>query len=222
MSTKSKNPATVTIRGRLSYPTFTRNAKSNFPKADPADVAPDFNILVESDQLKKLVDHVVNEFLPYCVKQSKAGEKRNALTQAEVDRILKLINSADWDSQPPYIPIKPVPEKTIELAPEAVANIKVIGNKGVDIEQRAIVRSEDELLVPDPDQLTFPVIRPIGQTTHSLYGGCMVAATLNLYAFVSGKLPGFSASAGVVVFHSDADRFGGGMDVDADEMFLDD
>jgi hypothetical protein len=54
-----------------------------------------------------------------------------------------------------------------------------------------------------------------------MYGGCYVAATLNLYAFISGKLPGFSASASVAVFKADGDRFGGGTAVDEDEIFLD-
>ena len=56
--------------------------------------------------------------------------------------------------------------------------IKAIGTKGQDIEVKAIVNDENELSVPDPDQLTFPVLRPIGQTVHSLYPGCMVAVTL--------------------------------------------
>lgn len=222
----AKNPKTVTVYGRLSFPNFNyqqavaRNAKSQFPK-DAADVAPDFNLLVEQTQLDKLVNHVKTEFLPYCLEQSTKGEKRDALTKAEVDRVLKLIDSGDFEAQPPYICIKPVADKTAELAPEAVASIKVVGNKGTDIELKAIVNSEDELLVPDPDLLVFPVIKPIGQTVHQMYGGCYVAATLNLYAFISGKLPGFSASASVAVFKADGERFGGGTSVDEDEIFLD-
>lgn len=221
------SPTTVTIYGRLSFPNFSyqqavaRNAKSQFAKADPADVTPDFNLLVEETQLKKFVDHVVGEFLPYCLEQSNKGEKRNALDKGQVDKILKLINSEDWESQPPYIPIKVIAEKTAVLAPECVANIKVVGNKGTDIELKAIVNDESELLVPDPDLLKFPVIKPIGQTVHSMYGGCYVAATLNLYSFISGKLPGFSASASVAVFKADGERFGGGTSVDEDEIFLD-
>lgn len=222
----SKNPKTVTIYGRLSFPNFNyqqavaRNAKSQFPK-DAADVAPDFNLLVEQSQLDKLVDHVTNEFLPYCLAQSNAGEKRDALDKKQVDQLLKLIKSGDYETQPPYISLKPVAEKTADLAPEAVASVKVVGNKGTDIELKAIVQSEDELLVPDPDLLQFPVIKPIGQTVHQMYGGCYVAATLNLYAFISGKLPGFSASASVAVFKADGERFGGGVSVDEEEIFMD-
>lgn len=221
------NPKNVTIYGRLSFPNFSyqqavaRNAKSQFAKADPAEVSPDFNLLVEQPQLDKLVKHVTDVFLPFCKEQSDKGEKRDALTDAEIKRILKVIEAGDWEAQPPYIPIKPVAEKTAALAPEAVASIKVTGNKGVDIEQKAIVNDESELLVPDPDLLTFPVIKPIGQTVHQMYGGCYVASTLNLYAFISGKLPGFSAGASVAVFKADGERFGGGSAVDEDEIFAD-
>lgn len=227
MGASTKSPKNVTIYGRLSFPVFThaqavqRNATSNYPK-DAADVAPEFNLLVERGQLDKLIKHVTDVFLPYCVEQAAKGEKRDALTQDQADRILKIIEAEDWEAQPPYIPIKAVGEKTAELAPEALANVKITGNRGVDIEQKAIVQDETELSVPDPDQLTWPVVKPIGQTVHNLYGGCYAAATLNLYAFVSGKLPGFSASAGVCVFKAAGDRFGGGVDVDEDEIFLDD
>lgn len=222
-----KNPKTVTIYGRLSFPNFSydqavkRNATSQYAKSDPADVAPDFNLLVEQPQLDKLVAHVKDVFLPYCAEQEATGQKRDNLTDAEVKKLLKAIDAADWETQPPYLCIKAVAEKTALLAPEAVASIKIVGNKGVDIEQKAIVNSEDELLVPDPDLLKFPVIKPIGQTVHQMYGGAYVAATLNLYAFVSGKLPGFSASASTAVFKADGERFGGGVSVDEDEIFDD-
>jgi len=222
----AKNPKTVTVYGRLSFPNFNyqqavaRNAKSQYAK-DAADVAPDFNLLVEQTQLDKLVNHVRTEFLPYCAEQEKKGEKRDALDASMIDRLVKQLDSGDWASQPPYICIKEVAEKTAALAPEAVASLKVVGNKGTDIELKAIVNSEDELLVPDPDLLTYPVIKPIGQTVHQMYGGCYVAATLNLYAFVSGKLPGYSASASVAVFKADGERFGGGTTVDESEIFLD-
>jgi hypothetical protein len=222
----AKDPKTVTIYGRLSFPNFSydqavkRNATSQYAK-DAADVTPDFNLLVEESQLNKLVTHLTDLFLPYCLEQEKAGQKRDNLTDAEVKKLLKALSTADWETQPPYLCIKAVPEKTQVLAPEAVASIKVVGNKGVDIDQKAIVNSEDELSAPDGTQLVFPVIKPIGQTVHSMYGGCYVAATLNLYAFVSGKLPGFSASASTAVFKADGDRFGGGVAVDEDEIFLD-
>ena len=48
-----------------------------------------------------------------------------------------------------------------------------------------------------------------------------MTATLNLYAYHNGKHPGFSAGANVAVFKSDNDRFGGGVSVDEDEMFMD-
>jgi hypothetical protein len=102
-----------------------------------------------------------------------------------------------------------------------VAAIKVIGSKGDNMELRAIVQSEDELLVPDPDQLTYPIIKPIGQTVHSMYPGCYVAVTCNLYAYHNGKHPGFSAGASIAIFKADGDRFGGGTAIDEDEIFAD-
>ena len=223
----AKSPKNVTIYGRLSFPTFdyqqavAKNAKSQFAKSDPADVTPDFNLLLEQAQLDKLKSHLLNEFLPYCVEQEKKGDKRDALTKAQADKLVKLIESEDWDAQPPYMAIKSVSDKTKELAPEALVSVKVIGNKGTDIIQQAIVADESELAVPDPDRVDYPAILPIGQTVHTLYGGCYAAATLNLFAFISGKLPGFSAAASVCVFKADGDRFGGGVAVDTDEMFLD-
>jgi Protein of unknown function (DUF2815) len=223
----AKSPKNVTIYGRLSFPTFdyqravAKNATSQFKKADPADVTPDFNLLLEQPQLDKLKNHVLNEFLPYCAEQHKKGDKRDALDAGQIAKLVKMIEAEDWESQPPYIPIKPVSDKTAELAPEALASVKILGNKGTDILQQAIVQDESELAVPDPDRVDYPAIMPIGQTVHSLYGGCYAAATLNLYAFVSGKLPGFSAAASVCVFKADGDRFGGGVTVDEDEMFLD-
>lgn len=223
------SPKIVTIRGRLSFPNFqysqavARNAKSQFPK-DAADVAPDFNLLLEQPMLERFVKHVLEEFLPYCEEQAKKGEKRDALEPKDIAKLVKLLESEDWESQPPYIPIKPVNPKTQDLAPEALASLKIVGNKGMDIEEKAIVRSDAELTVPDPD-LVIPergMILPIGQTVHSLYGGCNAVATLNLYAFISGKLPGFSASSTVCIFHSDNDRFGGGVSVDEDAVFMDD
>jgi hypothetical protein len=221
-----KNPKTVTIYGRLSFPNFVyaaavvRNQKSKFPKP-PEEVTPDFNLLVEQAQLDKLIAHVTNEFLPYCLDQESKGEKRDALDKKNVDKLMKLINGADWENQPPYIPIKEIGDKTKALAPECVASIKVNGNKGVDVELKAIVNTEDELLIPDPDQLTWPVIKPIGQSVHTMYAGAYVACTLNLYVFISGALPGFSASASTAVFKADGDRLGGGVAVDEDEIFLD-
>lgn len=227
MAPSTKNPATVTVYGRLSYPVFSyqaavaRNATSKYPAKDIAEITPEFNLLLEQPQLDKLVNHVLTEFFPYCVAQEAAGEKRNALSQKDIDRMVKLIEAEDWEGQPPYIPIKPVPEKTALLAPEAKVMLKIKGNRGVDIEQKAIVNSEDELLVPDPDLISYPAIKPAHQTVHQLYGGAYVAATLNLYAFVSGKMPGFSASAGTAVFKADGESFGGGVAVDEDEIFLD-
>ena len=88
--------------------------------------------------------------------------------------------------------------------------------------QLPIVNDESELAVPDPDMIFPPAkVLPIGKTIHTMYPGCRVAATLNLYSFISGKVPGFSSSASVAVFKNDEERFGGGVSVDEDEIFMD-
>jgi hypothetical protein len=224
--TTNPGPTNVTIYGRLSFPTLSyaaavaRNAKGQYPK-DAAEVAPEFHMLVEKNQLDKFITHVTGEFLPYCLAQAAAKETKNALSQKEIAQIMEIINTQAWDAQPPYISVKPVSEKTKPMMPTAEASIKVVGTRGVDIQQRAIVRNETQLAVPDPDRLKYPFITSIDETNFTLYGGCWVNATLNLYSFVSGKFPGFSASASIVVFREDDDRFGGGVAIDEEAMFED-
>ena len=221
------NNTSVTVYGRLSFPVWTmaealgRNAAApaNVQKKDD-QVAPEFNLLLEQGQLDKYMDFVKAKFLPYCVQQSAAGEKRNALTQKEADAILRVLDS-DWEMQPPYISLKPVSEKSLALAPASAAMLKIVGGRGRDMELRAIVRDESELAVPDPDIIKFPVVKPLHQTIHQMYPGAYVAATVNLYSFISGKTPGFSSSATVAVFREDADRFGGGVELNEDELFED-
>lgn len=222
----SKDPKNVTFYGRLSYPTFTaqeaydRSLKGSYPAKDVGSAAPDFLLLVNDTQFKKVLDHCVNVFLPYCQAQHEAGEKRDALEAKEVKQLIESIQG-DLADQVFNSPFKLVSDKTAELAPEAVAAVKVIGPKGGDFELKAIVNDESELAVPDPDLLSFPVLKPLSATTHEIYPGCVVAVTANLYAYKNGKLPGFSAGANVAVFRADADRFGGGAGIDTDEIFLD-
>lgn len=224
-STKQKNPKTVTIYGRLSFPTFTaqeaydRSLKGDYPAKSVQDAKPDFQLLVENHQLEKLVNHIETVFLPYCVEQEKNGEKKDKLTKKEADDLLKQVKSV---SDSPYnTPLKPVHEKTAPLVPECVATVKVIGNAGVDMDLSAIVTDEDDLVVNDGSILSFPVVRPINETKFSMYAGAMVACTLNLYAYHNGKNPGFSAGGSTAVFKADADRIGGGVTVDEDEIFAD-
>ena len=220
------NPKVVTVYGRLSFPVWTaqeaydRSQSSKFPAKSVGDAKPEYNLMLEEGQHKKVMNHIENIFLPYCVQQEVKGEKRDVLSAAEVKKLVEGLNG-DLNDQTFNTPMKGVSDKTLALMPEAVSGLKVIGNAGVNLELKAIVRGEDELLVPDPDQLTWPVIKPIGQTVHQMYAGCYVAATLNLYAYMSGALPGFTASAGVAVFKADADRFGGGAALDEDEIFAD-
>ena len=221
----STNPKQVTIQGRLSFPSWTAkeaydlSLKGQYPAKDAADAAPHFQILVNDSQWQKFFDHATKVFLPYCAEQYAKGEKRDALSTAEVTALSDGLT--DLENQTFNTPAKPVHEKTQLLAPEAVATIKAIGPKGGEIEQRAIAWSEADLAVPDPDQLTWPKVYPIGQTIHSMYPGAYVTATLNLYAYHNGKHPGFSAGVAACVFKRDMDRFGGTVAIDEDEVFLD-
>jgi hypothetical protein len=210
----------------LSFPVWTaqeayvRGQTGKFPAKDVADAAPNFNLLLEQPQLDKVTKHFVDEFLPYVAEQDKKGEKKDALPKDEVDMLLAQLAAKDYKGA--YnIPLKPVHEKTALLVPEAVASLKVIGTKGVDMELKAIVEDEQQLVIPEPDILKWPVIRDIDKTVHQMYAGAYVVVTLNLYAYRNGKNPGFSAGANVAVFKADGDRIGGGLAIDEDEIFLD-
>jgi hypothetical protein len=215
----------ITLGGRLSFPQFTakeaydNSQKGSYPAADVASAAPNFMLLLNDTQWTKFKKHALEVFLPYCEEQFKKGEKRDALSPADVKKLVVALE--DIENATVNTPAKVVSEKTLELAPETAGAIKCIGGKGTDIELKAIVNDESELSVPDPDILTYPVIKPIGATTHQMYAGCNVAATLNLYSYMNGKNPGFSAGVSVAVFKSDNERFGGSVGVDLDEIFMD-
>ena len=124
----------------------------------------------------------------------------------------------------PHLPMKVIAEKTQSLAPECVANIKITGTAGSDIKVEATVFTEDQLAVPDPDQLTFPVRKPLEQTTLTAYPGAYVAATVDLYAFFqSNSVFGISAGSNTVFVmgNLEGERFGGGGEIDEDEIFMD-
>ena len=220
------SPKTVTVYGRLSFPTWTaqeaydRNMKGSYPTKDVASSSPDFQLLLNDTQWEKFMKHATEVFLPYCIEQEQKGEKRDALTTGEVAQLSDGLRG-DLASQIFNSPVKVVSDKSAEFAPEALATLKCIGPKGGDVELKAIVNDESELAVPDPDLVSFPTILPLNKTVHQFYPGCNVAATLNLYAYHNGKHPGFSAGVTTAVFKSDNERFGGSVAIDEDEMFLD-
>lgn len=220
------NFKTITVYGRLSFPSWTAaeayalSQKGSYPVADVASASPSFQLLLNEAQFERILNFATDTFLPYCQEQHKKGEKRDALEPKEVKALIDGLKG-DLADQVYNTPIKPVHEKTAPLAPEAVATLKVIGQKGVDFDLKAIVNKDADLLVPDPDLLSFPAIKPINQTVFSMYPGCFVAVTLNLYAYHNGKHPGFSAGATTAVFKMDGDRIGGGVTVDEDAIFLD-
>ena len=237
MAKNNVNPKNITIKGRLSYPVFTMkealemNKNSDFPKPEEK-VAPQYNILLTQEELDKYIAHIEDHFLPYCEAQHSSKESRDAVDSKGISRIKKVIKTGvdeqDWTDQPPYIPIKQLSEKTQELAPEAVAYVRVFGRTGQDVTLKAIVRdvedlaqTEEELELLGKDAGKFPRIVPIEESSFEMYPGAEVTATLNMYAYTKPN-PGFSASSGTLVFREDAERFGGGGDViDEDEMFMD-
>jgi hypothetical protein len=224
-----KNPKQVTIKGRLSFPRFTHkeavaaNDKSKFKKADPNEVSSEFNLLIEQDQLDKLKDHILNVFLPYVEEQVAKKEKRDTLSAKLIQKIKDKIAQEDWDGSP-FLPMKPVSEKNAEAAPEAAASVKVTGPKGADITLKARVEDESQLVIPDPDILTWPTIVALDKSVFQPYAGAYFAATLNLFAFESSStINGISAGANTAVYLGNLEgaRFGGGVDVDEDDIFMD-
>lgn len=229
MDNKERNKLKrVTVFGRLSFPTLTaqqafdRNKGGQFPDADVASAKPDFELVLSQSQWDKFTKHATEVFLPYVVENVAKGKmKIDDLEQDEADD-LKATLLGDLSKQRLNTPAKAVKPEMLELVPDAVAVVKGIGPAGGEISVHAVVNSESELAVPDPEILAFPVVKPINQTTHKLYAGCYATATLSLYAYRNGKNPGFSAKATSVVFKADADPFGGGgADIDMDEVFAD-
>ena len=221
----SGNEKTVTVWGRLSFPAFTAqeayegSQRGSYPAKDVASASPNFLLVLNDVQWEKFRKHCVDVFLPYCEQQHKKGEKKDAMSTADVKKLIEAIE--DPANASVNTPAKVVGEKTLALAPEGVMAVKCIGGKGTDIQLKTIVSDESELAVPDPDILSYPVIKPIGESVHEMYPGANVAATLNLYAYFNGKNPGFSAGASIAVFRSDNDRFGGSIGVDESEIFMD-
>jgi len=226
----SDNPQNVTLKGRISFPAFTyaealkRDAKSNFPKPDKADVRPGFDLLLTQAQADKLVTHLRDVFLPWCIEQEKAGNNKSALTAAQAKKLLRVLDAGEWDVDGIVGLISAVHEKTAELAPEATMSVKVNGPKGQDLPRKAVVKSKDQLKNQVDDVVIAPrgEIFPLEDTTLDIYPGAYVAATLNLFAFTGANV-GITASTGAVIFVEDRDRFGGGGAViDEDDIFLDD
>ena len=230
----AKSPTTVTIYGRLSYPTFTYEAAVESNKSAPQprkeeEVTPIFNVMVNETQFKKLLNHLKTEFIPMCEENYKMNTSAiqkgktppNTLDPRDAKKLLDALKAEDWEDQPPFLMIKPVSEASKDKDPEAKASLRIRGSKMQDVQLRAIVRDETELLDPSEDILSFPAILPIEQTTHTMYAGCVVAVTLTLYSYKASNIPGLGARANVCVFKTDAPAFSGVVDVDEDEIFAD-
>lgn len=227
-----KDPQKIYLAGRLSYPTWTaeeafeRSKGSTYPAKSVNDAAPGYNILVEEAQFDKLYNFAKDVFLPS--RSQLATDHKQYLSPKEVKQLIEQMdvraNGVDTvDFEGVFnLPVKAVSEKSKVLAPEAFASVTVRGNKGTDIELKAIVMDEDELDPPDPNQIKFPVVKDLNQTKHKLRPGYIVTVAGNLYAYHNGKNPGFSLGSNVCIFKAKADEFGGGGAIDEDELFADD
>lgn len=224
------NPQEITIRGRLSYPNWTHeealrfNAKSDFPKK-PEDVRPSVNMLLGQAQSDKLVAHLKDVFLPWCAEQHKLGPKeRSALKPGDVKKLDRILTEQDWDVDKVLGLLSPVPEKTLELAPEAVVSVKVQGFKATDFKKKAVVR-DASVLRNQLEDIEIPergLILDLADTTIDMYAGCVVGATINLFAFLASGQPGITANTPAIVFLADAPTFSsGGSGVDEDALFMD-
>ena len=218
------------LGGRLSFNNLTAQGAYEEALAGPfaanvkdvASTSPYANLLLTQTQFDKVMTKITDEFLPMCEEQYKReGEKApNALSPAQVKQLLNELQSLDGLLNTPF---KKPSDKTLELMPDCVASIKLIGSKGKDFTVEAIVKSEDELDPADPDVLQFPVVKPINLTTHSLYNGCWVVAKgMQFYRYFNGgpKKPGFSLGCSQLVFSRDDSPFAGGAVVEDDDVFL--
>ena len=221
----------VTVKGRLSFPRFKHAeavafaAQSQFDsKKDPSEISSSFALLLEQDQVDKIVAHVRDKYLPFAKAQNAVGEKRDGkLDPKYIDKILKFMEAGDWSDAPPNFPIKAINPKYQDQTPECVARLEIKGPKGGDVLLKARVEDETQLVVPDPDLVTFPVVKPIEQTAFQMYPGAYVAATLNLYSyFSSNAIYGIGAGANTAVYlgnlHGEK-LGGGGNDVNDDDVF---
>jgi hypothetical protein len=228
--TKFKN---VNVRGAITYSQFTMpeafdandRSKAEYKKA-PDKVAPVVQFLLDKVQQDKVIAHIRDIYIPEALKRHAAGEKKDTFEKKYADKILKALTEGEadgWETTPPHLPLKKVYVKTKDVAPWAVATLKITGSAGRDIEQLARVNTEDELKVPDSGILSFPTLRPIGETVHELYPGAWAYTTLNLSGFfMNPGNYGISGYANQIVFIEDRDRLAGGTVLDEDDIFMDD
>lgn len=227
----AQRPNDHVLTGRLSFPAFTmaealklnENGKKEY-KRTPDQVKSHYNLLVTEAQMTKLLQYVTSEFLPYVEAVGKEkGNEKGGLDKPMLTKLKRMLEAQEWDIDPISGFIKPVAKKTQELAPEAVASIKINGMKGQDVVRKAIVRDTSELV----NEVDAPVIPsrglplPIDDTKLEIYPGATCAAPINLYAYVSGTTPSITASGPTcIMVHGNSERFGGGGDIDEDSLFM--
>lgn len=225
------NPKKLSVKGRVSFPRVKHSdavafaAKSKYDsQKSPDQINSSVALLLEPAQVQKIVDHVLNEFLPYAAQQNKTGDKPdNQLEPKYIEKIEKFLQAGDWTDAPPNFPIKAINPKYQDQTPECTARLELKGPKGADIRVKAAIENDTQLLIPDPDLLSFPAIVPIERSTFELYPGAYAAATINLYSYFStNAIYGIGAGVNALVYLGslEGERLGnGGNDVDEDDIF---
>jgi hypothetical protein len=223
--------------GRLSYHEFSAAAAHadmlTSPYADGAKAQgaskPYANILLTETQYERIEKFLEDEFFPECNKIFKQDPAAKlAASKKETDSLLEQIQ--EGERSPYNTPFSLPNEKTLALWPEAHRSIKCVGRLGVDLIQKAIVHSEDDLakvkdpvtgdLVPINNRIIAkPQILDITETDKELYSGCWVSTQMEFWLYRVGKTPGLRADITTVIFAKDDTRFGGGVPIDEDAIF---
>lgn len=211
----------ASFKGRLSFHVHDVDAalveknKGPFAKSNDtvADVSAYSTILLTAPQYERIKTQLI-EFLGECAKLPKGEIK---LTPAELKMLVRQIEADE--ALPLNTPFKQLSEKTLELWPECVAAVKLLSPRGQSFVEEAIVRNEDDLKVPDPDRIGFPLQLPLRESRFTMYNGCWVIAPLSFYTYKNGANPGVSAGGTHIIFQRDDTPFAGGPGVDRDSIF---
>ena len=76
-----------------------RNKNSDYPVTDDR-IPPDYYLLLDEKNLERVINWSRDVFLPYCYEQYVNKEKWNALDKKNVDRLIKVLDERDWETQP--------------------------------------------------------------------------------------------------------------------------
>lgn len=215
------NPKVLTVQGRLNFPKFTAqeayesSLTGNYKKDSPAESKPSYNLLLTQDELDKVRKHLIEVFIPYCVEQGKKTPKDprktpDGLSMRDAKLFIDGFNEDDPKDQLYHTPLKRVPDKTLEKAPESVAMMRVVGPTGGQIKLVTVVTDPAELVAPTDQDIQFPQLRSVTDTNLQIYPGVYGGSTLEFYVYDSSGKPGINAAGPTFVRKLDMDSLAGG------------